>query len=50
MNRNCRLDFEYLRGHLDDKQLAREFALVRSTLRELDQPHLNEFLEAWPEA
>ena len=44
------LRFEYLRGHLDDKQLAREFALVRSTLRELDQPHLNEFLEAWPEA
>ena len=44
------LRFEYLRGHLDDKQLAREFALVRSTLRELDQPHLKEFLEAWPEA
>lgn len=44
------LRFEYLRGKLDDRQLAREFALVRATLRELDQTHLNEFLAAWPES
>jgi len=44
------LRFEYLRGKLDDRQLAREFALVRATLRDLDQPHLNEFLAAWPES
>ena len=41
------LRFEYLRGNLDDKGLEREFALVRRTLEELDQPHLNEFLAAW---
>ena len=44
------LRFEYVRGKLDDRQLAREFALVRATLRDLDQPHLNEFLAAWPES
>jgi hypothetical protein len=36
-----------MRGNLDKKGLAREFDLVRSTLESLDQPHLNEFLEAW---
>jgi len=43
------LRFEYLRGNLDDRDLEREFELVRSTLKGMDQPHLNEFLEAWPE-
>ena len=43
------LRFEFMRGNLDDKDLAREFQLVRSTLTKMDQPHLNEFLAAWPE-
>ena len=42
------LRFEFLRGNLDDADLQREFNLVRSTLQGLDQPHLNEFLAAWP--
>ncbi len=44
------LRFEHMRGNLDDKELAREFDIVRSTLAEMDQPHLNEFAEAWPAA
>ena len=42
------LRFEYMRGKLDDKDLEREFALVRSTLESMNQPHLHEFLAAWP--
>ena len=41
------LRFEYLRGNLDDKELDKEFDVVRSTLKDLDRPHLNEFLDAW---
>jgi predicted PolB exonuclease-like 3'-5' exonuclease len=41
------LRFEYLRGNLDDKGLDKEFELVRSSLKDLDRPHLNEFLDAW---
>ena len=41
------LRFEYMRGNLDDSQLEGEFALVRKTLQEMNQPHLNEFLTAW---
>jgi hypothetical protein len=41
------LRFEFMRGHLDATALEREFALVRSTLAEMNQPHLNEFAEAW---
>ena len=41
------LRYELMRGNLDERGLAREFELVRSTLTSLDQPHLNEFLEAW---
>ncbi|MGI9203004.1 MAG: 3'-5' exonuclease [Woeseiaceae bacterium] len=41
------LRFEHMRGNLDDVALEREFALVRSTLQEMNQPHLNEFLGAW---
>lgn len=41
------LRFEYLRGNLDDRGLEREYQLVRATLEEMDQPHLNEFLAAW---
>ena len=43
------LRYEFMRGNLDKPGLEREFGLVRSTLREMDQPHLNEFLAAWPE-
>ncbi len=43
------LRFEFMRGNLDQKELEREYALVRSTLTKMDQPHLNEFLAAWPE-
>ena len=42
------LRFEYMRGNLDDKDLKREYELIRSTLKSMDQPHLNEFLAAWP--
>jgi len=44
------LRFEYMRGNLDDKDLKREYELIRSTLKSMDQPHLNEFLAAWPAA
>ena len=42
------LRFEYMRGNLDDKDLEREYALVRSTIASMDVPHLNEFAAAWP--
>jgi predicted PolB exonuclease-like 3'-5' exonuclease len=41
------LRYELMRGNLDEKSLAREYALVRAALESMDQPHLNEFLEAW---
>lgn len=41
------LRFEFMRGNLDATALEREFQNVRDTLRELDQPHLNEFAAAW---
>ena len=41
------LRFEYMRGNLDDKALAREFALVRDSLTAAGEPHLDEFLGAW---
>lgn len=44
------LRFEFMRGNLDAKDLQREYALVRSTLAGMDLPHLNEFLQAWPES
>jgi predicted PolB exonuclease-like 3'-5' exonuclease len=43
------LRFEFMRGNLDAAGLQREFALVRETLADMDMPHLNEFLGAWPE-
>jgi predicted PolB exonuclease-like 3'-5' exonuclease len=42
------LRFEYMRGNLDDKSLVREYELVRKTIASLEQPHLDEFAEAWP--
>lgn len=43
------LRFEFMRGNLDQRELEREYALVRSTLARMEQPHLDEFLAAWPE-
>ncbi len=42
------LRFQYMRGQLDDKDLEREFALVRDTLKAMERPHTDEFLAAWP--
>ena len=44
------LRFEYMRGSLDAAGLQREYDLVRDSLKALDEPHLNEFLAAWPAA
>ena len=41
------LRFEFMRGNLDEAGLEREFALVRSTLESMKQPHIDEFLSAW---
>jgi 3'-5' exonuclease len=41
------LRFEYLRGRLDDKDLEREFALVRATIGAQNEPHWQQFLAAW---
>jgi hypothetical protein len=38
-----------MRGHLDEAGLAREYDIVRATLRSMDRPHLTEFLDAWPD-
>ena len=42
------LRFEHMRGNLDDKDLQRELAMVRDTLKTMNAPHFNEFLAAWP--
>ena len=44
------LRFEYMRGNLDDKDLDREYALIRTTLEKMDESHLNTFLAAWDSA
>ena len=41
------LQFEFMRGNLDARQLESEFAVVRDTLRAMKQPHLDAFLAAW---
>jgi predicted PolB exonuclease-like 3'-5' exonuclease len=41
------LRFQFMRGHLDQVDVDRELALVRSTLESMNQHHLNEFLAAW---
>jgi predicted PolB exonuclease-like 3'-5' exonuclease len=43
------LRFEFMRGNLDTPGLEREFALVRETLAGMKAPHLDEFLDAWPQ-
>jgi len=40
--------FQFMRGLLDQTELDREFAMIRETLQESGQPHLLEFLAAWP--
>lgn len=42
------LRFEFMRGNIDAVGLEKEYDLVRSTLRSMDQEHLNQFLDAWP--
>ncbi len=42
------LRFEFMRGNLDETGLQRELDLVRSTIIAMDQPHLTEFVAAWP--
>ncbi|MDJ0939265.1 MAG: 3'-5' exonuclease [Woeseiaceae bacterium] len=42
------LRFEFMRGNLDIRDLEREIGVVRSSLEAMDEPHLNEFLAAWP--
>ena len=44
------LRFEFMRGNLDEAGLNKEYTLVRDTIRDMDRPHLNEFLEAWQAA
>lgn len=44
------LRFEFMRGNLDAKDLERELDLVRSTLTEMNEPHLNEFAAAWTDS
>lgn len=41
------LRFEMIRGNLDEAGWTRETELLRATLRTLNKPHLNEFLQAW---
>ncbi len=44
------LRFQYLRGLLDSTALKREYALLRSLLRESSAEHLQAFLSAWPKS
>jgi hypothetical protein len=37
-----------MRGNLGEKDIEREYQLVRSVLASMKQPHLNEFAAAWP--
>ena len=40
--------FQFMRGLLDQTELDREFAMIRETLQASGEPHLLEFLAAWP--
>ena len=42
------LRFEFMRGNIDAVGLEKEYELVRSSIRSMDQEHLNQFLDAWP--
>ena len=41
------LRFELIRGNLDESGWKRETDLMRKTLRDMNKPHLNAFLDAW---
>ena len=43
------LRFEMMRGRLSRQQHAEECELVRSVLKSQAKPHLQEFLDAWPD-
>lgn len=43
------LRFELMRGNLDEPRWRAECERVRATLREMNKPHLNDFLTAWPQ-
>lgn len=42
------LSFERMRGHLLETQFGAELQRLRSFLADAEQPHLSEFLAAWP--
>lgn len=44
------LQFEHMRGNLDDDELQREFELVRASLQAMQKPHIDEFVAAWSPA
>ena len=44
------LRFQYMRGLLDTQSLQREYALLRSVLRDSAAEHLQAFLSAWPQS
>lgn len=41
------LNFQHMRGHLDDVGLQKEFELVRESLKAMEASHIDEFLAAW---
>lgn len=42
------LRFQLMRGNLSEAGLQRECAIVRDTLTGMQEPHIDEFLAAWP--
>jgi predicted PolB exonuclease-like 3'-5' exonuclease len=40
--------FQFMRGLLDQTDLDREYAVIREALQDSGEPHLLEFLAAWP--
>jgi predicted PolB exonuclease-like 3'-5' exonuclease len=40
--------FQFMRGLLDQTELDREYAVIREALQDSGEPHLLEFLAAWP--
>ena len=44
------LRFQFMRGHLDQAGLEREYEIVRENVRAMGEAHLDEFLDAWQNA
>ncbi len=44
------LRFQLINGNLNQDEYQQETELVRSTLKDENKPHFNEFLENWPQA